>query len=200
MLVRGRFDWQSLHEYVRQNGGNCFNAFCRMAGSLPERQISFFRMQKGLMGMAVGKDDYAARQLERELPGPDPEIPTAPMWLLIPASFLRSGENLPEGTRMFTRGMEQAERVSLELSVEGKGMGARLDVLCRDEKDAAQIAAQLSSTTLRLREMIERENQKPNPSDLSGVLTSGSFRTEGRHVIGHWPIERSFVENILSGG
>jgi hypothetical protein len=31
-------------------------------------------------------------------------------------------------------------------------------------------------------------------------LLSGTFTTQGRRVLGHWPIERSFVENVLNGG
>jgi hypothetical protein len=46
--------------------------------------------------------------------------------------------------------------------------------------------------------MIEREHQKPNPVDLSGVLTSGTFRSEGRRVAGTWPIERAFIENLFA--
>jgi hypothetical protein len=199
LLVRGRFDWKSLHDYVRDHGGSCVNAFCRMAGSVPERQISFFRLQKELMGMAVSRDDFAARRLEREPSGPEPAIPDDPVWLSVPASLFRSVESLPTGTRMFVRGMESAESVMLAFRPEGDRLAARLEVLCRDERDAAAIASQLSSTTVKLREAIEREKQTPNPADLSGVLTSGTFRTEGRRVIGHWPIDRRFVETILTG-
>jgi hypothetical protein len=47
--------------------------------------------------------------------------------------------------------------------------------------------------------MIARENHSPNPADLSGVLTAGSFHQTDTRVIGYWPIERSFVENLLGG-
>jgi hypothetical protein len=199
MLVRGRFDWKSLHEYVREQGGGCSSAFCRMLGSAPDRQISFFRINSALMGLAVSPDDYAAARLQSAPSGPDPEVPNDPIWLWIPPSLLRSSE-LPSGTHMFAHTMEQAERVTLALSADGPHLAARLDVLCRNEQDASEVAAQLSKVTRTLREMIEREHQKPNAADLSGVLTSGSFRSEGRRVLGYWPIERSFVENILGGG
>ena len=45
-----------------------------------------------------------------------------------------------------------------------------------------------------------RERQTPNPADFSGVLTSGAFSSQGRRVVGHWPIERSFVQYVLGGG
>jgi len=47
---------------------------------------------------------------------------------------------------------------------------------------------------------MERERQKPTPADLSGVLTSGIFRNEGRRVLGYWPIERAFVQSVLGPG
>jgi hypothetical protein len=62
------------------------------------------------------------------------------------------------------------------------------------------VAGQLASATLTLKQMLEREHQKPGPADLAGILASGAFRSEGRRVYGYWPIERAFVESILSGG
>jgi hypothetical protein len=47
--------------------------------------------------------------------------------------------------------------------------------------------------------MIERERQTPNPADLSGVLTSGTFKAVGKKVFGYWPIERVFVTKMLGG-
>ena len=41
MLLRGRFDWKSLKSYVLASDGRCNNSFCKMAGSTPERRISF---------------------------------------------------------------------------------------------------------------------------------------------------------------
>jgi hypothetical protein len=50
-----------------------------------------------------------------------------------------------------------------------------------------------------LREMIAREHQTPNPGDLSGVLTSGTFNHLGTRVLGSWPLEKGFVEGLLGG-
>ena len=199
MLVRGRFDWKSLHAYVKQQGGSCVNALCKMRGSGPQRQISFFELQAGVMGLAVSPEGLAARRLQQEPSGSNPEIPGDPVWLSVPTSFLRSGQ-LPEGTHMFARSIERAERVTLALSAAGSQLTARLDVRCHTGQEAEDIASQLTQATIKLREMIQREHQTPNPADLSGVLSSGSFRSEGRRVIGSWPIDRRFVENVLGGG
>ena len=45
-----------------------------------------------------------------------------------------------------------------------------------------RLAAELNKTTGLLRDMIEREHQKPNPADLSGFLTSGAFQSSGARV------------------
>jgi hypothetical protein len=200
MLVNGRFDWKSLQDSARQSGGDCEDDVCRVAGSVPERRISFFPMRRGLMALAVSTDDLAAKRMIGETPGPEPVLPDAPVWLRIPGSVLKTSENLPSGTRMFARTVGDADSVTILFVPEGERLAAKLDIACRDEKDAAAMAAELTKATTLLREFIERERQKPNPADFSGVLTSGTFTTQGRRVVGHWPIERSFVQFVLGGG
>ena len=198
LLLAGRFDWKALDAYAAAQGGHCDGGLCRMQGSTPDRRISFFPLHSNLMALAVSPDDSAALRLNTAGP-PSAQKPDSPIWLSVPTAMLRSGENLPDGTRAFARSIGQAETVTLSFAPEGPRLAARLNVLCRSELDAADVALQLQRVTTVLREMIARENQKPNPADLSGVLTSGTFRPEGRRVYGYWPIERMFVENILAG-
>jgi hypothetical protein len=47
-----------------------------------------------------------------------------------------------------------------------------------------------------LRQIIEKEKQKPTPGDLAGVLTAGAFHQEDSRVLGRWPIERAFLDNL----
>jgi hypothetical protein len=100
---------------------------------------------------------------------------------------------------MFARSIEGAEGMTLALGAEGDRLAVTLDVRCRTAQEAAAIASQLSQTTQLLREAIARERQLPNAGDLSGVLTSGTFRSQGTRVYGRWPIQRSFLENMLGG-
>jgi hypothetical protein len=198
LLLKGRFDWKSLHTYVDDENGKCYNLLCQMAGSAPERQISFFPVQSGLMALAVSADDAAALRMSSTAPGPAEEIPDAPVWLSIPPSVLKSPSNLPDGARMFARGMERAESVTLGFAPQAGRIVARLSVRCRNPQDASDIAAQLTGATTLLQEMIARDHQHPNPADLSGVLTAGSFHGEGRRVVGYWPIDQAFVESVLA--
>jgi hypothetical protein len=64
---------------------------------------------------------------------------------------------------------------------------------------ASTLVIQLEQLTETLRTWIAREHLKPNPGDLSGVLTAGSFRREDRRVFGSWPIPKEFVRTISDG-
>jgi len=201
LVVKGRFDWSSLASYAREQGGACRDALCRMSGSTPERKISFFPLRPNLMGLAVGPDDSAAIDLEstparrRAL-----EMPDAPVWISIPPALLKTGSDMPPGTRMFAHTMQDANDVSIAMAPSGDRFEARLNVQCRSEQQAAALATQLQGITAMLREMIAREHQTPNPRDLSGVLTSGTFNHLGTRVLGSWPLEKGFVEGLLGGG
>ena len=201
MVVKGRFDWNNLQSYAREQGGTCRDGLCRMSGSTPERKISFFPLRPNLMGLAVGPDESAAVDLQstaarrRAL-----ELPNAPVWVSIPPALLKTGNDMPPGTRMFAHTMEDADDVSIAMAPSGNRFEARLIVQCRSERQAAELAAQLGAITAMLREMIAREHQTPNPRDLSGVLTSGTFNHLGTRVLGSWPLEKGFVEGLLGGG
>jgi hypothetical protein len=178
-------------------------ALCRMTGSTPDRRISFFPVQSGLMALAVSTYESAVLELTNSPSGPPAVVPDAPFWISVPGALLRSGQYLqdvPEGTKMFTRGMDRAEKVVLTFAPEANRLAAGLEVRCRNEQDAVEVASQLSSATLTLRQMLEREQQKPGPGNLAGVLVAGSFRSEGTTVFGSWPVERAFIETILGGG
>jgi hypothetical protein len=199
ILAKGRFDWKSLAQYVRSQNGNCNNSFCRMAGSAPERRISFFPLQSGLMALAVSGDEAAALRLNTEDPRPDRQMPGAPLWLSIPPSIVRSRNALPDGAQMFARSLEKAQAVTLSVAPQGGDFAARLNVRCANDADAAAIAEQLTKSTSLLNEMIRRENQRPNPDDFSGFLTSGAFKHDGTRVEGYWPISRTLLSNLLGG-
>ena len=199
MLLRGRFAWSNLKSYVQARDGRCNNSFCKLAGSSPEKRISFFPMQSNLMAMAVSDDDVGALRMNMVDERPDAEIPNAPIWLSIPPSVVKSGQSLPAGTQMFARSLEKARAVTLAAVPEGDHFAAKLNVRCANDGDASALAAELNKTTGLLRELIEREKQKANLADLSGFLTSGVFRSEGSLVSGYWRISRALIENLLGG-
>jgi hypothetical protein len=116
--------------------------------------------------------------------------------MTFPGSLPKSA-NLPNGVSPFARIIENAPSVTLSFVPEGDRLAARLEIRCRNEQEAADVATQLTSTTRLLRAMIEREHQKPSPADFSLVLTSGVFHSEGARLLGSWPIERAFLQHLL---
>jgi hypothetical protein len=197
-FVRGRFDWKSLRTYAEAEEGHCNNSFCKVPGSSPERHISFFPVQSGLMAIAASTDDSAAWRLSENSKSRQ-EGPSGPVWMSIPPRILKASDSLPSGTSMFARTLDHADSVTLTFAPEGDRFAARLNVRCRNPQDAADIAAQLAKTTTVLRAIFASEKRLPNPGDLSGPLANGVFRSEGARVYGYWPFDRVLVESLLGG-
>jgi hypothetical protein len=198
ILAKGRFDWKALRDYVKEQHGECYNSVCQMAGSTPERKISFLPVQTGLMAMAVSPDATAALRMEVAETGAPTPVPDAAVWMLLPPAILKSPDSLPDGTRQFAKSVEDAKSVTIGFAPEGNRLAAHLNVLCRSDQDAALTAAVLTKITEVLRKVIEQSGQKASPNDLSGPLTLGSFESKGSRVFGYWPIERAFVEQVLA--
>jgi len=199
MLLRGRFEWSSLKKYVQAQGGTCNNLLCRMTGSLPERHISFLPVQSNLMALAVSDDDSAALRMTEVASGEDPEIPKAPVWVSIPPSIVRSGTKLPDDAQRFAKSLERAESTTIEFVAEGSHYAAKLSVRCTNEQDAAALQAELTKATAALLQSLELNHHQPDPLELAGVLSAGTFTSQGRRVFGHWVIEQAFLQNILAG-
>lgn len=199
LLVRGRFNWKRLRRYVESQNGRCDGLLCRMEGSTPERRISFFAVESDLMALAVSPDDSAVLRLSTPSGATGFSAPDAPLWVSIPPAVLQSSESLPAETRTFARTLARAEGVVLSFDAEAGRFAAKMSVRCRSSEDAADLAGELGRLTTTLRQTFARGNQKPNPADLTGVLATGSFRSDDARVLGYWPIERQFVENLLGG-
>ncbi|MCS7315842.1 MAG: hypothetical protein RMI94_11815 [Bryobacterales bacterium] len=199
-LLRGRFDWEALRRFVERNGGSCYNSFCRVAGSLPERRISYFPLRPDVMALAVSRDSSAAERLQLRGRGVQfAWIPQAPVWAAIPSRRLASARELPAGTRLFAEALAETERLVFALYPAGDRLELRLEVSCSSAEQAGAVLRQLRGLTEALRELIARENKRPNPRDLSGVLTAGVFEQRGNRVLGTWPLGRPFLESLAAG-
>jgi len=199
ILARGRFDWKSLRTYAQAQGGDCYNELCRMPGSAPDRKISYLPLQASTMALAVTPDAESALLLNGPSGGPPVPPPDAAVWLYIPPAVLKSPGSLPEGTVLFAKSVDEAKSVVLSFSPDGDHVAGKLDVMCKSDADAAVTAAELNRITDVLRKLIAQTGQRPNPADLSGVLTAGAFENKGSQVLGSWPIQRVFVQKMLSG-
>lgn len=200
-LLKGRFDWKNLIQYANTHGGSCINGFCKLPGETPARSISYYPVARHVLALGIGADPDAAGNLHppkgtTTLPG----VPEQPIWLAIPASALKDAEKLPVGTKLFAKALENSERILFTLGPQADRFELNLDVTCKKAEDAAILRSELEGLTTMLGKLIARENQSPNPNDLSGVLTSGVFQRADRRVLGKWPINKTFIESLGSGG
>lgn len=200
-LLRGRFHWDALARFIARNGGTCYNSFCRVAGSRPERRISYFPLRPDVMALAVSRDSSAAERLQRRRETASPQaIPQAPVWAAVPSHRIAGASELPAGTRLFAKALAETERLVFAVHPSGDHLELRLEVSCRNPAQAAAVLNQLRGLTETLREMIAREGKQPNPRDLSGVLTAGVFEQREGRVLGAWPLHRPFLESLAAGG
>jgi hypothetical protein len=200
-LLKGRFDWKALIKYANTHGGTCVNGFCRVQSEQQDRFVSFYPIASNVMALGVSKDAYAAgniRPPEKSLPVA--EVPTQPIWISVPASTLKDSSKLPAGTKLFAKALAGAERIVLTMGPEQQRYELAMDVTCKTAEEAAILRAQLEGITGLLKKLISRESQTPNPNDLSGILTAGVFQRVDRHVVGKWPVQKSFIESLGAPG
>jgi hypothetical protein len=196
-LVEGRFDWDKLQAYAKNQGGSCEGDFCTVKGSTPGRIISFYPVAKKFMALASSPNEKAAREINSRTPvKPAYDVPDRPIWLHVPTSLMQQQVNLPAGTRLFARALQDSKRVMFSLGPQGDKFEVSMDVVCRTPEEAAVLRTQLEGVTKLLQSFIARDKQTPSMKDLSGVLTSGSFQREAEHVIGRWPIDRGFIDSL----
>ncbi len=196
LLLQGTFNWKSLNTYARGHGGTCRNTLCRMPGSTLDRNISFFPLRSDIMALAVSPDEWAAANMQQEAGPVSMAIPAKPVWLYVPGSRLQNPERLPSGTQLFAKAMQAAENVLFTMGPQGDRLEVAMEVSCRSPHDAEVLQNQLEGITSVLKAIIASEKQKPNPQDLSGVLTAGAFSRQDKRVIGRWPLDRAFLESL----
>jgi hypothetical protein len=153
------------------------------------------------MGLAVGPDDSAAIDLQstaarrRVL-----EMPDAPVWISLPPAMLKSGSDLPEGTRMFAHshgGCRRREHRAGALGQPLRSAAERAVPVRAAGRGAGHATYEYHGL---LREMIAREHQTPNPRDLSGVLTSGTFNHLGTRVTGSLAVGKGVRGGVVGRG
>ena len=193
-LVRGRFDWNKLADYARANKGSCYDQLCRMAGSTPERRISFLPLKSNLMALAVSTDDLAAARLKKPGPQRQIDIPQQPIWLSAPNSALQRTGSLPVGARMFASALRNANQITLTLGPHASDFEMHFEAVCRSPQEATVLSKQLGQLTKLLRDLTHGKG-----GDLPGTLAAGSFQASGVKVFGYWPIPKALLEGFTGG-
>ena len=197
-LASGKFDWQKLSDYAREQHGSCVNGLCRMPGSVAERKISWFAVRSDLLALAVSSDESAATRMADAKSDRHVDPGDNPVWVSIPPARLHKPDSFPEGTKLFAEALGAAEEVQFTLTAARQGHGYEANLLadCRNEQEAAALSETLRKITKVLATLLEKEGAKPSAADLAGVLTGGVFRLDGKRVVGRWPIQRAFLESL----
>lgn len=198
-LVKGAFDWDKIEGYVKSHKGVCSSHHCRIAGSTPQRRISFFPLKHNILAMAVAPDDMAVSRLEKPGPQADIDIPSAPIWISLGSGAIRGATTLRGGAGELASALAGASRVTLTISPDGDQLAARLEALCRDAQQAGALTMELSILTSLVRDNEKRHAALHGPDDLASLLGSGKFQQTGAHVVGTWFITRSLLQNLTAG-
>jgi len=197
-IARGRFHWAMLRDYAIRQGGSCYQDLCRVAGSRPERHISFLPLRKDAIALAVGNDDLAAARLTRPAQPITDAIPAAPVWISVSGAQLRRPNSLPSGMRLMLSALANADRIVLTFGLSNRGFEALMEATCHTPDDAKLLANQLRSTTAILREAAARDKTSAD-DEVTALLTGGSFDQNDRRVRGKWPVRKSLIEALTDG-
>jgi hypothetical protein len=198
--LRGRFHWKNLKDYAAQQGGSCHADFCVIAGSQPNRRISFYPLSRDVLAMAIGPDDFAAYQVAIQPVKQVLAPPKEPVWAVIPAVALQKMDALPVAAKAYLPALQGADQIVFSIGVDpAQQLQLGVHVTCKDPAGASALLAQFEGTTKALREMLAKTHRKPDPADLSGVLVTGTFHRSERQVDGAWPVPRAFIDAIARG-
>jgi hypothetical protein len=198
LALRGRFVWKKLAAYAQTHGGKCDAGTCSMPATRAGYFISFLSLRPAVLAMAVSTDERGVKMIGLQDWRKPPHLPAEPVWVSVP-SFALSDANLGAGTHAFLEPLSQAQDVVFAVGAAPKGFQIRLEAACATPEIAELLNRRLSASTDMLKKMLEREHMTPNPNDLSGVLTAGTFAQQKDRVTGTWPIDRGFLEALAGG-
>lgn len=199
LVLRGRFHWPALINYVNLQGGNCGKSFCQLDGSTPDRHISFYPLRRDLMGLAVSPDPLAAYQIRRPGRTGAEDAPKDPVWLSIPAASLVSSDLVPARAEPFAAAFRSAQQILFTLDAAGRDLRLSAYVRCGDSAGAAEIGAALAGAQSSLRDLLARQHVQPGRADAAGILLAGVIRQDGDRVIGQWPVPQEFLSAVAAG-
>lgn len=196
LVLKGHFDHERLETYARTNGGQCARSFCSLAGSVPQRRISFQPLGRRLMALSAGTDPMGAASIRERASQPAFIAPSGPIWVSLPASSFHADPDLPLWLNVLFEALQGSQRAELTLELHADGFNLALKAPCDSGDKATAIAGRLTSATRTLKDLIARSGQAPDPSSPAAALSSGSFRVEQTVVRGNWPLSRALFEGL----
>lgn len=199
LLVTGRFDWERLTRYVAGTGGQCHRTVCTLYASDPAKYISFTPLRTGVLGIAINSDPLGAAGLAQRRPAPAFDIPSDPVWAVLPKDLLAPRAGFPAPLTAFLNSLAGVNRVTLAVGGTVAQLEFRIKGECSDARQAQAIVARMEAETRLLKELLAKENKPASADDLPSILTAGVFLADERRLLGRWPIPRRFLEDLAEG-
>jgi hypothetical protein len=199
-LLRGRFEWGRLRQYAQRRGGVCRNDFCIAPSSKSGYWVSWTRLQPDVAGVAVSANSSAVEALRVEKSSNEQDaLPGDPLWLKASRALLMKPDALPSPLRIFAISLQSADTVVFSLRQANDASAAflvEMQAIFPLEASAETARKQLELETRMIKIELARAHKQPDPSDLSGLVTAGSFRSAGKHVEGSWPVRRELLRTL----
>jgi hypothetical protein len=199
ILVTGRFDWERLTRYAMETRGRCHRTVCTVFATDPDKYISFTPLRTGVLGISIAGDPMAAAGLAQRQAPPPFEVPSDPVWAVLPKALLVPRAGFPAALTAFLNSLSGVNRATVTLGGTVAQLEFRLRGECADPKQARAIAARLEESTQLLKDLLAKESKPPSADDLSSVITAGVFLSDENRLIGRWPISRGFLESLAGG-
>lgn len=200
LAVKGRFDWFRIRTYVQQQGGSCSPETCALRGSASGDWIGLTRIQPDVLGVSLGRRPTLSSAIHPGQQAITPPLPTELIWVKVAPSVLKSPGSLPVALRIFAIAVQSADAVMIGLAAPPPGSAdafeIRLDAQCPLPTTADTIRNQLQIETKMLKLELAHEHQQANPADLTGLLTAGTFSTNGREARGVWPVRKELLKTL----
>lgn len=199
IVVRGRFDWPRIETYVRKQGGMCSAQTCSLRSSRSETWISMIRLQSDVIGVALGKERSLVGTIHPGQQAAPQPVPAQPVWMKLAPHLVKNPSSVPAALRIFLISLQPCS-VMLALNGarndQGDAFQIELNGRCSSAVAADTVRKQLEIQTKMLKLELAREHQEPNPADLTGLLTSGTFDTSGNEVRGTWPVRKELLKTL----
>jgi hypothetical protein len=194
-LLKGRLDWNRLANYAIAHGGTCSDV-CVIATTTPGNWASFRRLQPDVIALAVSTTRNAVTRIGAQSPLKD-TLPSQPLWIRLGPNALDGAAAWPAPAKILANTLHSASEIVFSAGPSSSadlqlGMNAQFP----SERFAETVRNQLEIDTRMLKLELARENQKPNPADLTGLLVSGAFQLVDNHVIATWPLRKEFLESL----
>jgi hypothetical protein len=198
--AQGNFNWAKLEAFAPAHGGKCERFLCRVAGSEPGRDVTYYMPRTSTLAIAVSRHATAGDMVAPGTWTNQPQIGNVGLWVSAPPPSLKDLSNVPGALRPFLEPLRESTSAVFTLApASGKdGFELKLAATAKDGASAAKIAKDYSDVTSLVTRMLEREKTPISESDISGMLTGGRFNTKDSQVTGTWPISKQLVESLAS--